>query len=1000
VAVTTAVLASAAGAQAPDDAWRTITTEHFRVTFPEHLETLGRQAADRSERAWNELSDYFIRPPGGVIDVLVTDHTDVSNGFASVTPSNRITVFARPPADALSLGHMDDWLELVITHELAHIVHLDHVSNPIGALGRAVFGRVSMEWPFFPGLGTPRWVTEGLATWYESRLTGAGRVRGTFHEMQIRTAVLEGRFEDIGQAAGESPLWPGGNRPYAYGSLFFDFLLERHGEERMAVFVHAVAGQWIPYRLDAAGRDAFGVSLTDEWKAWHDMLRDDLGDLDARLRRLMPVTEPEQLTSGARWGLHPTTSPDGRWLAYTRSDGRSDIQLRVRDMASSEDRFVGRTNGLATFSWLRDDALLLSQLELDDPYRLFGDLYVFGLGGAQRRLTHGARLGQPSVLPDGTSAVAVEEGDGTNALVRVDLETGEVTRLVEPRPDAHWAFPSISPDGRWIAATLWLPDANHDVVVLDARSGAVAAEVTRDRAIDMGPRWSPDGRWLVWASDRTGILNILGAEIDPATGAAEAPRMLTNVRTGAAYPSVDASGTWLYFSGYHADGWEVERVPFRTRGRPAAPPPDPRFAEPGGESTRGVLDGEVRDYGAVPTLAPTFWELSYTGGIETPAITTDDIFLRRRQLLGPGIGAQTAGRDLVGRHAYSAYARARTGGAKVEGGAGYAFRGLGNPILSLSANQLWTDGGQQVAGADQDTLFVLERERYVEGAVTFQAPSYRRDLALTVGSVLVWEDRELLDVDLRPSGDYDLSRPSSRLVDVIASVNVNSSRTHSFQMGTTRGINVFVQGRLRRELAVPDSLSGVPGGDRALREVIGRVRGSIPLWRAGFATHVLALQASGAVAEGPGAGALQYRVGGASGQRESLTGLELFGGSFLLFPVRGYETSSRFGRFAWTASAEYRFPLWLVNRGFRAWPLHVDRLVGAVFTDAGNAWGPEVSPSGFTNPLQIALASVGAEVTTEVLGLYDVVLRLRTGVAFPLVEGDGARAYLRVGLPF
>jgi hypothetical protein len=324
------------------------------------------------------------------------------------------------------------------------------------------------------------------------------------------------------------------------------------------------------------------------------MLRDDLGDLDARLRRLMPVTEPERLTSGARWGLHPTTSPDGRRLAYTRSDGRSDIQLRVRDMASGEDRSVGRTNGLATFSWLRDDALLVSQLELDDPYRLFGDLYVFGLGGAQRRLTHGARLGQPSVLPDGTSAIAVEEGGGTNALVRVDLETGEVTRLVEPRPDAHWAFPSISPDGRWIAATLWLPDANHDVVVLDARSGAVAAEVTRDRAIDMGPRWSPDGRWLVWASDRTGILNILGAEIDPATGAAEAPRMLTNVRTGAAYPSVDASGTWLYFSGYHADGWEVERVPFRTRGRPAAPPPDPRFAEPGGESTRGVLDGEVR----------------------------------------------------------------------------------------------------------------------------------------------------------------------------------------------------------------------------------------------------------------------------------------------------------------------------------------------------------------------------------------------------------------------
>jgi hemolysin activation/secretion protein len=116
--------------------------------------------------------------------------------------------------------------------------------------------------------------------------------------------------------------------------------------------------------------------------------------------------------------------------------------------------------------------------------------------------------------------------------------------------------------------------------------------------------------------------------------------------------------------------------------------------------------------------------------------------------------------------------------------------------------------------------------------------------------------------------------------------------------------------------------------------------------------------------------------------------------------VRGYDSSSRFGRYAWTATAEYRFPLLLVNRGFRAWPLHVDRIIGAVFADAGNAWGPDVSFTGFPNPLRVALASVGAEVTTEVLGRYDTQLRLRLGAAVPLVEGDGARVYLRVGLPF
>ncbi|NIX22338.1 MAG: hypothetical protein GWN07_21895, partial [Actinobacteria bacterium] len=68
--------------------WRTLATEHFRVTFPRELEAVGREAADRAERAWDELESHFIEPPDGLVDLLVTDHADVSNGFARVTPSN------------------------------------------------------------------------------------------------------------------------------------------------------------------------------------------------------------------------------------------------------------------------------------------------------------------------------------------------------------------------------------------------------------------------------------------------------------------------------------------------------------------------------------------------------------------------------------------------------------------------------------------------------------------------------------------------------------------------------------------------------------------------------------------------------------------------------------------------------------------------------------------------------------------------------------------------
>ncbi len=993
------VSATRAGAQAPDEAWRTIRTEHFRVTFPERLESLGRRAADRSERAWAELAEFFIEPPDDVIDVLVTDHTDATNGFAQVTPSNRITVFARPPTDALSLGHVDEWMELVITHELAHIVHLDHVTNPIGVAARAIFGRVQSEWPFFPELSTPRWITEGLATWYESHLTDAGRVRGTFEEMEIRTAILEGRFEGIGQASGDSPLWPGGNRPYAYGSLFFDFLVRRHGEDRVAAFADAVAGQWVPYRIDAAGRDAFGVSLSDEWGAWEAQLEEELSDLDSRLALLGPVSEPERLTFDARWGQHPLASPDGRWLAYTRSDGRSDIQLRLRDTSTGTVRTLGRTNGLATFAWTPDGRLLVSQLEFQDPYRTFGDLYYYDPAGGQERLTHGARLSQPSVAPDGSHAIAVRQGDGTNALVLVDLVSGELSELVAPDPDVHWAFPRYSPDGRWLVATRWEPDANHDVVLMSAVTGEIAQRITSDRALDMAPSWSPDGRWIIWASDRTGILNVLGAGFDPATGATGEPVLLTNVRTGAAYPSVDPSGTWLYFSGYHVDGWEIERIPFAPESGRQAPEAVARFDPSAVPPVRGESSAEMEDYSPGPTLAPKYWEFSYGDPIVAPERLSSDAFLRERELMGYAVGLQTSGSDLVGRHSWSASALARVTGGELEGGLSYSFLGLGNPILSVSATQGYSDGGQQLT-ENLDTLLVLDRARAVDGAMTFRVPRWRRNLALTLSGGMTWERLDLLEVDLDPSDRYRLPLPARRLTNMSASVNLNTSRSHSFQMGTTRGINLFVQGRLRNELSLPDSLVGVSGADRSMQDVLGRLRGAIPLWGGGYATHVLAIQATGGVATGPGSDNLPYRVGGASGRPEPVTGLEVFGGRFEFFPVRGYDPQSRFGKYAWTASAEYRIPLWLINKGLGAWPLHLDRAIGSVFFDIGNAWGPDVLPSGFQNPFQIALMSVGAELTTEILGFFDIQTRIRGGVAVPLVEGDGVRAYVRVGLPY
>jgi len=687
------------------------------------------------------------------------------------------------------------------------------------------------------------------------------------------------------------------------------------------------------------------------------------------------------------------------------ADGRSDPQVRISALDGSQDRKLARTSTVPTMDWLADGSILFSHVDFSGPYRTFADLTIVDEDGTRRRVTEGARLTQPSAGPDGRWAVAIQEGGGTSSLVRVSLESGAVSEIVSPEADVHWALPSVSPDGRWIAASRWSSGAYMDVVILDLE-GRELVYLSRDRAMDLAPTWSPDGGTVLWSSDRSGILNIVAATVDPEAGTAGPIRLATNVTTGAAYPSVDPSGRWLYYSAYHVDGWEVERLPYEPGAWPTAPGLDERFlaaVELPAVDVEG--QGQVSAYSPFSTLWPRYWEPLYRDPVRTSAFQSEDLFLRSRQLLGPAVGAQTTGRDLVGRHSYAAFARVFTDdGGKVDGGVSYSWAGLGSPVFSLSVNQRWDDDGVRIARQDDeaplDTLFVLERDRNVSAGATFFRRNWRSNLALTVSGGLSWESRELLGNDLAPATDYSLRDPTSRLSDLRVTVSYSTARSHSFQMGPSEGYSIWVRGRVRNDLTVADSLVGQAGDDRSVDEVLGQLRGYLSLGGPGHASHVVAVRVSAGYADGPDAHAGFLDVGGASGTGETITGMDLFGGSSLLFPVRGYPTSMRAGRVAWSATAEYRAPLAMLNRGLGAWPLHVDRIVGALYIDAGNAWGPELPVAGYHSPRRSTLIAVGGEVTTDVLTFWNIASRFRLGVALPLVDGDGPVTYLRLGLPF
>ena len=982
----------------PNEDWRQLSTEHFVITYPQGLLELGARAATSAERAYDLLADRFVNAPKGRIQLLLTDHTDLANGWATPFPYNQVTIFVRPPMQGGAISYFDEWLDMVIVHELVHTFHLD-MTGLVGKVIRTVFGRTPGTWPVFPSGAVPTWVLEGLATYYESALTGAGRVKGTWQEMVLRAAALEGSLDKLDQVSGDSPVWPAGNRAYVYGARYFEHIADTYGEEALGDFARSVAGLWIPYFINMAARDAFGSSVGESWGEWNRQTTQAYRDLAARLGESAPVTVGESVDATGREARQAMVSPDGATLAFARSDGVDATQIRVAAPDGSGSRRFTRLNGAnGSLSWGRDGTLVFTQLDFTDRYHLTSDLYRASLDGSVRRLTRGRRITYADVSPDGRLAVAVQEGGGTNALGLVDVATGTVTPLTDPDPNVHWAHPRWSPEGDRIAATRWSGGAM-DIVILDA-NGSVTAQVTSDRAIDMTPFWTPDGTTVVWSSDRTGIPNLFAATLRD--GGEPEIRQVTNILGGATHPSVDPQSRWIHFSSYHADGWHIERIPFAPAEWFTPQPTSDRFAEAPSSPGEGAdVTGAGRSYRPWSTLRPYHWRPLYTAAEKGTG--QDD---ERYEIFKPFVGLATQGRDMVGRHSYSLSGRVSLDGERFTGSFGYSYYGLGNPVLGLSTGQSHDASSRSipVLVSEDETreYFLLERERWARFSASFQRRRYRTVTGFSVSGSLIRENLTLQD--LQGSAGPQLSRPAPRTTFLQGRFTLSASNVQRRALSISRedGVSAWLSGRMRRVMGLQRALRNLVNADRGFGELTGELAAYKGLRAWGFANHVLALRASGGLGLGPGANQFHFDVGGAEGTPEGVSGFALFGGSSRLFPVRGYGTNKRFGQVAFSTSAEYRFPIALVDRGVGPLPLFFDRFHGSVFFDAGNAWGPLLGEEtvNYHNPRRSMLMSVGAEASVIVVPVYQGGLTVRFGGGLPLVDGDGPVYYIRVGNAF
>src|SRR5688572_9639888 len=205
--------------------YRTIETAHFILTFEAGLEDYARRAAARAEAAHGLLAHAYGSTPRARIRLVIVDQGDFFNGSATPFPTNRVIALAHTSVEG-ELFYTDDPLELLVTHEVAHVFHLDEARRGWHVL-RRVFGRAELT---FPHLFDGSYLIEGLATFYESRLTDGGRVRGSRFRETLRAALLETTGPHLDEAESDPGAWPL-DRHYAFGSLFLDHLATRYEPE-------------------------------------------------------------------------------------------------------------------------------------------------------------------------------------------------------------------------------------------------------------------------------------------------------------------------------------------------------------------------------------------------------------------------------------------------------------------------------------------------------------------------------------------------------------------------------------------------------------------------------------------------------------------------------------------------------------------------------------------------------------------------------------------------
>ncbi len=632
-----------AGRWSPNESWLTVETPRFYIHYPVDAQPFVAEVLLHANRAYDSLSVYFGYRLEPLHLVLITQR-DYPQGFYSPWP-DRIYLQLSPPQTESFSSYNRNWLEELVTHELAHAFHVKRVRGWTVGL-RHIFG----DWVLPAGI-IPYDKIEGIAVYAETRYTPGGRGRNPNFGMKMTAPLLADRFWSYSQMGYPGRQHLPGDRPYIGGYHWMEFLHSTYGDSAFAKIVDQQVVR--PYLgLGAAMRRITGKSTN---RLYHDFVSlwraKAVADQQRRKEEgaLPDTLIPLQLPAD-RLVSKPLFVADNRAVAYVeRYDATPAIAyLDIETGIVTPIISTQLTHDRAFDVHPRTGQVVYAQVEDAPKYPGIqkSHLYIADFKNDVSWEIKSALGGQtPLFMADGQQIIFTKNAGPYNELWITDIFADQAYPIARGQK-LMFFDPTLWPGRDAIVFSLH-QNGQQDLYAAGLEISQLT-RLTHDGWAKFNPRLSPDGRWVVFTADDDGAFNLFALNLTAAAqeitaeedadlpdAKVEFLHKLTNVPTGAFDPTFSPDGRYLYYTVYTADGSELHRIAFT----PEAAPRSQRKPRPELEPLEPPTVAAGRGYNGWKHFRPTFWApvpIMPGGGLTAGAFTMgqDPLQIQRWHALG------------------------------------------------------------------------------------------------------------------------------------------------------------------------------------------------------------------------------------------------------------------------------------------------------------------------------------------------------------------------------